>query len=243
MNSFYLIDATDGQLRRADLTPIANANEMLRNIARSEPVLIRDFPAKGYAAKISSQQLVLGRKLDSVRLNTHFAPITLPDGTARVHAVFYDNRISIHQSLDFTPPPGHEMWFFTIFDIDVTGRLFMQREPFMCWYVVGENIYRPPFSNTYEDGRICMGDGWRAEHSRVATLPMQEAFEAAVTWLQTTNSVNDLRPSVNPIPLLLWTPGEELTPDYQGWEDHRYRDNARTVSNDIFDKFFESIAI
>lgn len=241
MNSFYLIDATDGQLRRADLTAIGNANEMLRNIARSEPVLIRDFPAKGYTAKISSQHLVIGRKLESVRLKTHFAPITLPDGTARVHAVFYDNSMSIHQSLDFTPPPGHEMWFFARFDLEVDGRLTMQREPYMCWHAVGDNIYRPPFSNTYDDGRICMGNTWRDEHERVQRLPILEAFEAAVTWLQDANSNNDLRPVVNPIPLLLWTPGEELTPDYQGWED--YEDSARSVSNDIFDKFFQSIAI
>ena len=67
MTSFYLIDATDGQLRRADLTAIGNANDMLRNIARSEPVVIRDFPARGYTAKISQSQVVIGRKMQSVR--------------------------------------------------------------------------------------------------------------------------------------------------------------------------------
>ena len=243
MNSFYLIDATDGQLRRADLTTIGNANEMLRNIARSEPVVIRDFPARGYTAKISQSQVVIGRKMQSVRLNTHFAPITLPDGTAKVHPVFYNNGISIHQSLDFTPPPGHEMWFFANFDLDPDGCLVMQREPFMCWHAVGDNIYRPPFSNTYEDGRICMGNEWRSEHGRVKTFPPLEAMEAAVTWIQTTDSINDLRPAVNPIPLLLWTPGEELTPDYQGWQGNGYRVSALSASNDIFDKFFQSIAI
>ena len=240
MNDFYII-TTDGELRYCSTSTITNANNILTNIARAEPVLLPNFPQTGYTTKAAPTELIIGKKLDFINVNTHFAPITLPSGGSRIHPVFYNNGISIHQTMAFTPPPGHEFWFFVKYAI-YDGGPVMQRDPYMCWHVIGDNIYRPPFSNTYEDGRICMGPSWDvvfAENKRKDTIT---AFNVAVDFFQEANSNQDLTPPSRTIPLLMWNPAIDGMPqDNQGFDG--YSEIARSVSNHVFDKFFNTTRI
>jgi hypothetical protein len=214
MQDLYII-RPDGQLCHAALREVSNGADILRALARSEPVVFSNFPEQGYRFKAQPGKVVLARRLDRIKLNTWFAPITLPDGTARITPVFYDNGMAIRQNLEFTPPQGHEFWFLCPFAINSnTGLHGMSDAPHMAWRIVGDNIYRPPFSNTYDDGKICMGRNWAlpTEGSLVAQ------FEAAEDWFQSAESNSDLRPHTAPIPLLLWDP-TDMRIDYRGWDD------------------------
>lgn len=234
MEDFYII-TPQGKLARAEISHASNGGEFLKRIARAQPVVLPDFPKPGYRFKATgNREVIVGRKLDSIVLNTHFAPVTLPDGTPRITPVFYDNGISIKQTLDFIPPPGHEFWFFLNFSHDPDAEEYLAGESYMCWHHVGVEIYRPPFSNTYEDGRICMGYGW--EPPREGDI--LEKFESAVDWFQSAESNNDLRPSTPPTPLLMWDPAT-MKGDLRGFNQANIAAVARGVSNFVFDGFFE----
>lgn len=240
MNSFYLI-TEDGLLQRANLSTISNASEVLRHVAKSEPIVAYNYPAPNYHTKLSDKRMVIARKLDSVNLHTYFAPITLPSGESRIHPVFYDNGMAIKQNRKFVPPPGHEIWFFMSFDL---GRTHSDKSApstdgvYMCWHIPRDNIYRPPFSNTYPDGRICMGHNWSGTildfYEDDDYSPMA-AFEKAVNWFMESECNGDLRPNQAPIPLCLWNPATEEQ-DYSGFA--RPRDTMSVVSCHIFEKFF-----
>jgi hypothetical protein len=226
MQSLYII-RPDGKLCHAPLREVSNDADILRSLARSEPVVYRNYPAPGYRFKAGPDRAVLAKKLDRIKLNTWFAPITLPDGTARITPVFYDNGMAIRQNLEFTPPGGHEFWFLCPFDMGREQR--MSDAPHMAWFIPGDNIYRPPFSNTYDDGRICMGRNWISP-----TGTLVEQFEAAVDWFQNAESNTDLRPHTPPIPLLLWDPAT-MAIDYRGW-DNIDSDMQRSLSGWIYDQ-------
>ena len=234
MEDFYII-TPQGHLARAEISHAANGGEFLKKIARAQPVVLHSFPKAGYRFKAGGNgEVIIGRKLDSILLNTHFAPITLPDGTPRITPVFYDTGISIKQTLEFIPPPGHEFWFFQTFSHDPEAVNYHAGDSYMCWHHVGHNIHRPPFSNTYEDGRICMGYGWQPPQEG----DILEIFEAAVNWFQSAESNNDLRPSIPPVPLLMWDP-TTMKGDYAGFTRQNITEASRVVSNFVFDGFFE----
>ena len=229
-STFYIIDQ-DGRLGRANITRLDNAGTLLKNIAREAPVVLRNFPDEGYHFKASSTDLILAKKLDSIKLTTHFAPITLPDGTARITPVFYDNGMSIEQSMDFTPPSGHEFWFFVRFD-----QLQQPKDEFLAWHILDDNIYRPPFSNTYEDGRICMGNTYQRSLHQGS---IRAKFDAALEWFQGAKSNSDLRPDAPPIPFLLWDP-TSMEQDNRGFASANTRNwlRPRSLSGYTFDGFF-----
>ena len=231
MQDLYFIKP-DGTLCHAPLREVSNATEILRGIARAEPVVFPDFPSAGYRFKASTGSIVLAKKLERIQLNTWFAPITLPDGTARITPVFYDNGMAIRQNLEFTPPDGHEFWFLVPFEVRHSAPK-VSDSPHMAWLHRGDNIYTPPFSNTYEDGKICMGHHWAPPDQGTIT----EQFEAAVDWFQSTESNSDLQPHTAPIPLLLWNPAT-MEIDHRGWRNINMNCH-RSLSGWIYDGLFD----
>ena len=103
----------------------------------------------------------------------------------------------------------------------------------MAWLHRGDNIYTPPFSNTYEDGKICMGHHWAAPDQGTIT----EQFETAVNWFQSTESNSDLQPHTAPIPLLLWNPAT-MEIDHRGWRNINMNCH-RSLSGWIYDGLFD----
>lgn len=233
MKDFYLI-TPEGDLCHADVTKLANGHELLRRVAKAEPVIYRNYPSAGYVFKASPGKITIGRKLEQIKLNTWFAPITLPTGESRITPVFYDNGMAVHQSLSFIPPDGNEFWFFMTFampDLQFDGA-----GPFLCWHRKGDNIYRPPLSNTFDDGRICMGRTWSADPH--TGKPVTTQLEAAIEFFQEAGSNTDLRPGTPPIPLLLWEPNS-MAFDARGWEAENIQNYARSLSGWVYDGFFQ----
>lgn len=235
MKDFFIINET-GALLRANITQIDDADRVLKSIAQSAPVVLHSFVAPGVSLKATTNQVVLGKRLEHVKLDTWFAPRTLTDGRVRIVPVFNDTGNAVQSTQTFVPPSGHEVWFFQSFERRDDGvYLSSGSSSFLAWYRIGDNIYRTPFSNTFDDGRICMGNNWRGLD---ASLPPVDQLNAAVDWFQSASSNADLRPATAPIPLLMWDP-VSLEQDNSGITDGtNFSMTMRGLSSWVFDGFF-----
>ena len=235
MNNFFILD-DKGSILKASLARVADADSLLKNIAQTRPVVLKGLLEPGIHVKVTSAELVLARKLEHVNLTTWFAPVTLPTGESRVTPVFHDNGVAVKQTLAFTPPEGHEVWFFQRFGAH-GSRSSDNQSAYLAWHHAGMNLYRGPFGNVFDDGRICMGHNWLPKSDG----SLADRFKDSVDWFQNAEANSDLRAPTAPIPLLLWDPANGMAPDHRGILDVPNFDSvARVVSNGIFDGFFNT---
>ena len=235
MQNFFILD-NKGDIYKTDFLKVQNVDALLKNIAQTQPTVLHDLLEPGIHVKVGSSELVLAKKLDHVNLTTWFAPVTLPGGESRITPVFYDNGVAVKQRLAFAPPEGHEVWFFQRF-APHGARVTSTGGAYLAWHHVGVNIYRGPFGNAFEDGRVCMGGNWMPKQDG----SILERFKDSINWFQNAESNTDLLVPVPPVPLLLWDPANEMAPDHRGITDTpNLLSVARVVSNGVFEGFFST---
>ena len=234
MNNFFILD-DKGSILKASLARVADADSLLKTIAQTRPVVLRDLLEPGIHLRVSSSELVLAKRLDTVNLTTWFAPVTLPTGQSRVTPVFHNNGVAVKQTLAFAPPPGHEVWFFQRFGARGYGTT--NSDVFLAWHHVGVDIYRGPFGNVFDDGRICMGNAWVPKSDGI----LADRFKDSIQWFQNAEANSDLQAATAPVPLLLWDPANEMACDHQGITDaSNFLSCSRVVSNGVFEGFFDT---
>lgn len=130
-----------------------------------------------------SGAITYGVTIPSVSLTTWFAPATDTDGVTYITPVYKETTLSVKQTRVWNAPSDFRLWFFYGEGGDNDKRAYIVMQ-----HLTTRRCYKPPFSNIFDDSRICMGGSWNPPDSPSGV----EKLRQALAHFQTAESNNDL---------------------------------------------------
>lgn len=136
--------------------------EMLRQVARRVPITLPNLmPGKHFS--ISQTGLSLASRITMLQIHTYFAPMTGVDEKVVMVPVFVKmgNR-SADMTMDWTVPSDMKLFFVSRWAYNAGQESPVGIMPIFYLIVVDPALQRThtlPLPNTYDEGKICMGEG------------------------------------------------------------------------------------
>lgn len=192
-NAFYAIDAEAGAFVRYTIMrqQIADVDQQIKALAQETSILFPKFSKLETDVHLccSPKLLTLTCQLPKLRIATWFR--VDPPARRGEHGVatpcFGQQTSFTCVQMDpwWTPPSNMRLFFATHFTPHQSEWLYSQSTLIVICTEKGQTaMFKFPFPNIYENGKLCLGNDATALTDRAVPMPLMEKFSKALTVFQ-----------------------------------------------------------
>lgn len=172
--------------RSTQIVDLGSQDAMLATLVDQAPVMLPKFMPFGNGFMhllITKTQIFMATELDSLPFSSWFE-ICLED-TTKIQPAFIQTSPTIKLTDPWKPSPTLGK---IIFGVQFNRYAAVQPKASLCFLFqyLNKELFSLPYSNVYENGRICMGPIWDREVANRSPLDLMSQFIHAHTSFHTT---------------------------------------------------------